>query len=118
MEDLCKIRDLYRAITEFEEQFHQQYQLSLNEGMLLCTLLERPKLNAGQIVEAMGLSTSNTSKVIRSAEKKKLISRRVGRQDKRQMYFMLTEEGEHRIKTIKEAEIKLPEELRRVIGCL
>ena len=37
MEDLCKIRDVYRAIAEFETQFMQQYNLSLNEGMLLCT---------------------------------------------------------------------------------
>ena len=35
MEDLCKIRDVYRAIAEFETQFMQQYNLSLNEGMLI-----------------------------------------------------------------------------------
>ena len=39
METLCKIRDVYRAIAEFEVQFTQMYDLSLNEGMLLCTLL-------------------------------------------------------------------------------
>lgn len=42
MEALCKIRDIYRAIAEFEGQFVQQYDLSLNEGMLLCTLLDTP----------------------------------------------------------------------------
>ena len=44
METLCKIRDVYRAIAEFEVQFTQMYDLSLNEGMLLCTLLNTPKL--------------------------------------------------------------------------
>ena len=29
MEDLCKIRDVYRAIAEFETQFIQQYNLSV-----------------------------------------------------------------------------------------
>lgn len=43
MEDLCKIRDVYRAIAEFETQFIQQYNLSLNEGMLLCALLDNPQ---------------------------------------------------------------------------
>ena len=43
METLCKIRDVYRAIAEFEVQFTQMYDLSLNEGMLLCTLLNTPK---------------------------------------------------------------------------
>ena len=65
METLCKIRDVYRAIAEFEVQFTQMYDLSLNEGMLLCTLLNTPKLTSSEIAEALGLSASNTSKVIR-----------------------------------------------------
>ena len=68
MEDLCKIRDVYRAIAEFETQFMQQYNLSLNEGMLLCTLLNTPRLTSGEIAEALGLTCSNTSKLIRSVE--------------------------------------------------
>ena len=70
MEDLCKIRDVYRAIAEFETQFIQQYNLSLNEGMLLCALLDNPRLNAGEIAEALGLSHSYTSILIRSVEEK------------------------------------------------
>ena len=49
METLCKIRDVYRAIAEFEVQFTQMYDLSLNEGMLLCTLLNTPKLTSSEI---------------------------------------------------------------------
>ena len=37
METLCRIRDIYRAIAEFEVKFMQEFDLSLNEGMLLCT---------------------------------------------------------------------------------
>ena len=32
METLCRIRDIYRAIAEFEVQFMQEFDLSLNEG--------------------------------------------------------------------------------------
>ena len=53
METLCKIRDVYRAIAEFEVQFTQMYDLSLNEGMLLCTLLNAPKLTSSEIAEAL-----------------------------------------------------------------
>ena len=42
METLCRIRDIYRAIAEFEVKFMQEFDLSLNEGMLLCTLLNTP----------------------------------------------------------------------------
>ena len=93
METLCRIRDIYRAIAEFEVKFMQEFDLSLNEGMLLCTLLNTPKLTSSEIAEALGLSASNTSKVIRSVEDKKLITRLVGKTDKRQMHFALTPEG-------------------------
>lgn len=101
METLCRIRDIYRAISEFEVQFMQEFDLSLNEGMLLCTLLNTPKLTSSEIAEALGLSASNASKIIRSVEEKKLITRLVGKADKRQMHFALTPEGKNRITVIK-----------------
>ena len=108
METLCKIRDVYRAIAEFEVQFTQMYDLSLNEGMLLCTLLNTPKLTSSEIAEALGLSASNTSKVIRSVEGKKLITR--------QMRFSLTTEGKNRISDIKNATFELSGLLQQVVS--
>ena len=116
METLCKIRDVYRAIAEFEVQFTQMYDLSLNEGMLLCTLLNTPKLASSEIAEALGLSASNTSKVIRSVEGKKLITRLIGKEDKRQMRFSLTTEGKNRISDIKNATFELSGLLQQVVS--
>lgn len=116
METLCKIRDVYRAIAEFEVQFMQLYDLSLNEGMLLCTLLNRPKLASSEIAEALGLSASNTSKVIRSVEDKKLITRLIGKEDKRQMHFTLTSEGKSKISDIKDATFEMPGLLQQVVN--
>ena len=116
METLCKIRDVYRAIAEFEVQFTQMYDLSLNERMLLCTLLNTPKLTSSEIAEALGLSASNTSKVIRSVEGKKLITRLIGKEDKRQMRFSLTTEGKNRISDIKNATFELSELLQQVVS--
>ena len=118
MEDLCKIRDVYRAIAEFETQFIQQYNLSLNEGMLLCALLDNPRLTSGEIAEAFGLTHSNTSKLIRSVEEKKLIARIIGKVDKRQMYFSLTAEGKEQIHTIKNSNHKMPALLQQVVDML
>lgn len=115
MDTLCKIRDLYRTIAEFEGHFMQAYGLSLNEGMLLCTLLAQGKMTSGEIAEALGLSASNASKVIRSVEKKELITRLIGKEDKRQMNFMLTAEGKRRIAEIKNASFDLPPLLQQVV---
>ena len=115
MEDFCKIRDVYRAIVEFEGQFMQVYGLSLNEGMLLCTLLNSPKLTSTEIAEALGLSASNASKVIRSIEEKHLIIRIVGKEDKRQMRFSLSAEGKKRVTAMKSSAVEMPDLLQRII---
>lgn len=120
METLCRIRDIYRAVAEFEVKFMQEFDLSLNEGMLLCTLLNTPKLTSSEIAEALGLSASNASKIIRSVEEKKLITRLVGKADKRQMHFALTPEGKNRITVIKTVLPKFRLCCRRLFkrGCI
>ena len=104
METLCRIRDIYRAIAEFEVKFMQEFDLSLNEGMLLCTLLNTPKLTSSEIAEALGLSASN-----------KLITRLVGKTDKRQMHFALTPEGKSRITVIKNSTPEIPPLLQEIV---
>ena len=100
---LCTVRDIYRLIREFEEYFQQKHDLCLNEGMLLCSLKEG-KLSSTALADALGLTTSNTSKVIKSVEQKKFIKRILGKEDKRQMYFTLTELGKEKLIKIREEE--------------
>lgn len=107
METLCKIRDLYRAIAEFETRFEKAHHLCLNEGMLLCCLSRKKRLSSGEIAEQLGLSNSNTSKVIRSVEDKGYIERNLGDCDKRQMYFSLTAEGKKILKEMECCNIEL-----------
>lgn len=116
MTDLCRIRDLQRAILRFEAAFIQRFGLTLNEGMLLCTLLETPRLTSGELSESLGLTPSNTSKVIRPVEDKGLITRLVGETDKRQMLFTLTPKGRQLITEIKESTYELPEELQQALA--
>lgn len=115
MDTLCKVRDISRAIAEFEGHFMHRFDLSLNEGMLLCTLLNSPKLTSTEIAEALGLSASNASKVIRSVEGKRLITRVVGKEDRRLMRFSLSAEGKKRIADIKCASFELPDLLQRAV---
>lgn len=111
---LCQIRDVYRSIAEFEMGFQHTFDMSLNEGMLLCSL-NANKYSSSEIAEVLGLSNSNASKVIKSVEKKGLIKRIVGNDDKRQMYFALTEAGRKRLEAIKCGEFKIPELLKSVV---
>ena len=58
---LCRIRDLYRAILNFEQYFEQHYDLNLNEAMLLCTLSARSSQTAGEVAEALLPRRSSSS---------------------------------------------------------
>lgn len=115
MEILCRIRDIHRSIIEYEQQFEKTHNLCLNEGMLLCSLSKNEMLTSGEIAELLGLTNSNTSKVIRSVENKKLIKRVLGEKDKRQMYFLITVEGKSKLEAISNIHIEIPELLQSFI---
>lgn len=115
METLCKIRDLYRAIAEFETRFEKVHYLCLNEGMLLCCLSKKGRLSSGEIAEQLGLTNSNTSKVIRAVEEKGYIERNLGDSDKRQMYFSLTKKGKAVLKEMECCNIEIPQLLKSVL---
>lgn len=115
METLCHIRDIYRAIIEYESRFEKAHDLCLNEGMLLCSLNKEGELSSGRIAELLGLTLSNTSKVIRSVEQKGLIKRVIGKADKRQMYFRLTSKGKEKLESISSEVVEIPEQLQEMI---
>ncbi len=112
---LCSLRDIYRAIREFEIEFSQKHGLCLNEGMLLCTLCSE-MYSSSEIASLLGLTNSNASKVIRSVEEKGYLERRLGQEDKRQMYFVLSSKGQKKLKEIKEADTEIRDILLQIIG--
>lgn len=112
---ICKIRDIYRAITDFENTFSQSFGISINEAMLLCTILERQTMTAGDIADTLGVTQSNASKIIRMVEDKHFITRSFGTEDHRQMVFTLSKEGKKKIETLKCSEIPIPDMLQKVI---
>lgn len=116
MNTLCKIRDIYRSIVSFELRFEERYNLCLNEGMLLCTLSGVKQLSSGEIAESLGLTASNASKVIKSAEVKGLIKRILGNKDKRQMYFSLTSEGKKLLSAIDCDLVGIPDLLKTLMN--
>lgn len=115
MDTLCKIRDIYRTIAEFESQFEKEFDLSLNEGMLLCSLIDNKCLSSTEIANSLGLTCSNTSKVIKAVEEKEFVERSLGKEDKRQMYFSLSKEGEAKIKEVKTSKIEIPDILKDLL---
>ena len=85
------------------------------EGVLLCCLALHGELSSGEIAEMLRLTCSNTSKVIRSVEGKGFVIRKLGEEDKRQMYFSLTEAGRAELERLQPCRVALPELLARFL---
>ena len=65
MNTICKMRDIYKALSVFETAFEEMYAISLNEAMVLCALREAGKeITSTAISERTEMAPSHTSKVI------------------------------------------------------
>lgn len=113
METLCKIRNLARAIMEYENNFLLGLSLSLNEAMLLCSLSGNENITSGDLAEDLCLTCSNTSKLIKSLEDKGLLFRSFDREDKRKTVIKITEKGKNKLKEISiDSDENIPEILK------
>lgn len=102
------MRDLYKGLATFEESFHKKHGLNINEAMAICSLCDKI-LSASEIAAFIGMSSSHCSKTIGSIEKKGLICRKMGENDKRQMHFSLSEMGKDKLDKLKSVEMEIPE---------
>lgn len=105
MDAICKLKDIYKALYNFEKDFSENNGITINEGMVLCCLKDGSSRTANELCEFIGLSNSRVSKVIFSVEEKGYIKREMGKIDKRQMIFSLTNEGKLKIKEMLKQEI-------------
>lgn len=112
MDKLCRIRDLQRAVMRFEADFEAHYGISLNEGMTLCTLSGAERMCPGELGETLGLTPSNMSKVLRSAETKGLVRREMCCRDRRQIHYSITPPGRRLLESLDCRAIELPDPLR------
>lgn len=104
------MRDIFRAMDNFETEFEKVYRISLNEAMVLCTLKESPeRMTATNLSKRTNLSPSHTSKMLRILEEKGLIIRTLGNEDRRQMYFHLSSAGKQRVEELEVDKVEIPE---------
>ena len=113
---ICKMRELYKAITELEDSLMEIYGISLNEAMVMCSIGSR-KVAAGEISQITGFKSSHLSKVLRSIEDKGFLIRDFGDKDKRQIYFSLTTEAMQCMEKLKCEGLPVPELLTDFFVC-
>lgn len=109
MKTICVMRDLYKALAQFEVGFEKVYGVSLNEAMVLCSLNEaQDKMTSSAIAERTEMSPSHTSKVISNIEDKAYVRRSLGKEDKRLMLFELTPKGQELVDQFVLDKVEIP----------
>lgn len=98
MNEICKLKDIYKTLYSFERAFAFANHITINEGLLLCCMKDGAPKTANDLCEFIGLSNSRVSRIINTVEKKGYIKREIGNTDKRQMVFTLTVEGKIKIR--------------------
>lgn len=109
MEEICKLKDIYKSLYNFEKEFAEKNGITINEGMVLCCMKDGKPKSANELCGFVGLSNSRVSRIINTVETKGYIIREMGAVDKRQMIFTLTEAGSQKIKEIMKQELNLSE---------
>lgn len=107
------MRDLMKALSDFEAQLMESHGVTLNEAMALCAMGDEC-VTASVISERTGLRPSHTSKVIGSLERKKHVTRQLGTQDKRQMYLSLSASGKECLAQIRVHTFDIPSMLQPI----
>lgn len=109
MEAICKLKDIYKSLYNFEKEFAEKNGITINEGMILCCLKDGKSKSANELCEFVGLSNSRVSRVINTVEAKGFIIREMGSTDKRQMIFTLSESGKKKVSHMLKQEMNFKE---------
>ena len=105
MDTICRLKDIYKALYNFEKDFVDANGITINEGMILCCMKDGKPKSANEICGFVGLSNSRVSRIINTVEAKGYISREMGAADKRQMIFTLTDIGNEKIRDLESEKL-------------
>ncbi len=107
MKELCKLKEMFRAIYAFEVLLKKDFGLSINEALAICSL-DKNSRNSGEMAEELGISLSRMSRVLGALEKKVLIERAAGLDDKRKMVFTLSPAGRRKLADLRRRKPAFP----------
>ena len=78
--------------------------MTLNESIILYSLAGKESCSAGDLSSSIGLTNSRTSRIIIGVEEKGYVIRKMGKADKRQVFFTLTNSGKQKLAEIQNLE--------------
>lgn len=116
MESIIKLKDIYKALYNFEKQYAEANDITINEAIILSALQDNKPKAANELYESVGLSKSRVSRILADIERKGFIVRKVGVKDKRHMLFTLSYAGNEKLKEILAQKINFSRLVEQITG--
>ena len=114
MEAILKLKDIYKALYDFEKQYAKFNELTINEAIVLYALRDGKPIIANKIYKFVGLSKSRMSRVMAEIENKGYVARQTGVEDKRNIFFFLTSLGREKLNTLMAQKINFSALIDRI----
>lgn len=100
MESIVKLKNIYKALYDFEKQYLDLNGVTINEAIILNTLIDNKPKIAKDLYASVGLSKSRVSRILSDLENKGYITRKISKEDRRNIFFQLTYAGASKAKEI------------------
>jgi DNA-binding MarR family transcriptional regulator len=110
------IRSAWHAIARMYNQQASQYDATMSVGFALLVMDNEEGTPATKIAPMMGLEVRSLTRILKSLEDKKLITRVSDKNDKRSVRICLTKKGKEKRELAKETVVKFNEAVREEIS--
>ncbi|MGI6433076.1 MAG: MarR family transcriptional regulator [Sphaerochaetaceae bacterium] len=111
---LCNLRKLIVELRQFEQMFKKEWNLSLNEAVVLCQTsqgMNEPTKLASQ----MEISPSRLSRILQTLQQRGLLNRSVIPLDRRGVIIELTSDGIAVVEQLHCSSIALPSHIDQIL---
>jgi len=93
LQALMILRQIIRATEIQEKNISRSTGLTLPQLMVLQTLREKSPMTTGELAKHLNVAQATVTSILDRLEKKELVQRERGKEDKRKMWVQLTDSG-------------------------
>lgn len=114
---ICAMRELFVGLNAIERQLEDKTAIDLQQALVLCCI-SGTRIASTEIARALNMRTPMVSKNLAILEQKGLIVRHVGVEDKRRMFFTLSEAGEQTMTNLRSLHFDIPTDLQPLFAAM
>ena len=111
-----QIKSVWHSISKMYNSFAEEYGLTFTMALVLLNLDDDDGMPSTQIGPSVGLEPRSLTRLLKKMEDEDLITKKPSKEDKRQVYILLTENGIEKKKIARERISNFNKQIRQSIS--